>query len=451
MMVCGYIAAIKQSTFIHNQFLWRKNRQHNMAHKKSSRFDNLPVCAGSSVEANSKSDHVANQPPSGDSPRLHIDNRKINQLSRGKKRQRANTTKKSTYVGMREAVANKQSFLQAEIIVMILAFTFVFGCRWGVGVDYFHYLEAYQYKSFERFEIIFKFISEFLRNAGIHYSVFFSIWAFLQITLFYYAFRHQRFLFPLLAFFLIIGYGYMSWMNIIRQELAAGVFLVSLNYLDKRKPWQYLLCVAIAYGFHKSSLLLIIFYPLFLWKKDLFSRISVQLVIYVIAFIVSVFFSETIVANIEKPFALFTEFLGYDNYVYRFLEVESINSRTQFGTNTGYGIYITIFRTLPIILLSRQMKAYYNSSFFNIVYSLWFIRIITTFLIGDSIILNRPFAFLTNFLMIMGAYLVYYCFKSRKMYLQLFGVLYMIVVFLLFIYIVSNGVINTSKFLFFWQ
>lgn len=360
-------------------------------------------------------------------------------------------SKEPLYIGYSGEYTLNRRFIQPEIIIMILAFAFVFGCRWGVGVDFFHYLNSYQYASGERFEFLFKAIADFLRKVGFHYSVFFSVWAFLQITLFYYAFRHQRFLFPLLAFFLIIGYGYMSWMNIIRQELAAVVFLVSLQYLDERKPWKYLLCVVIAYCFHRSSVLLIILYPLFLWKKDLFSRIHVQLVIYFIALILSLFFSERIIEMVERPFVFFADYFGYDNYVYRFLEVEEMNSRAQFGTNTGYGIYITLFRTLPIVLLSRQMKKYYNSSFFEIIYSLWFIRIITNFLFGDSIILNRPFAFLTNFRMIICAYFVYYCFKSNKSFLQLFGFLYMMLVFAMFIYIVSNGDINTSKFLFFWQ
>ena len=356
-----------------------------------------------------------------------------------------------TYIGNSGIYIKNNFFLQPEVLVIIVSFTFVFGCRYGVGVDYFHYLNAYENNTDERFEFLFKTISDFLRNNNLHYAVFFSVWAFLQITLLYYAFRNQRFLFPLLAFFLIIGYSYMSWMNIIRQELAAGVFLVSLKYLNEKKLLKYLLCVLVAYGFHRSSIVLVVIYPLFLWKTDLFRRINTQLVLYVIALIISLLFSTWIVETIERPFEIFTDFFGYENYSYSFLESESLNSRSQFQTNTGFGIYITVFKTIPIILLSRRMKDYYNSSFFEIVYSLWFIRIISAFLVGDSIILNRPFAFLSNFNMIIYSYFVYYCFKSRKQLLSIFGIAYMLVFVVVFFYIVSNGDINTSKFLFFWQ
>ena len=355
------------------------------------------------------------------------------------------------YVGKSGLYAENERFLQPEIIIIIASFTFVFGCRYGVGVDYFHYLSIYVNSADERFEILFRGISAVLRKLGFGYPMFFSVWAFLQITFFYYAFRHQRFLFPLLAFFLIIGHGYMSWMNIIRQELASGVFLLSIQYLNERKLWKYLLCVAIACGFHKASIILVVLYPLFLWRKDLFGKISWQLLFYFVALIISIRYSAWFISLLRKPFLFFTDLLGYKNYVFRFLEVETLNSRERFQTNTGYGALIVVFRTLPILLLSRQLKGYYNSSFFNIIYSLWFIRLISNFLVGDSIILNRPFSFFSNFNMIMYAYFTYYCFKSGKSVWRFFGMFYMLLFFVMFIYILSHGDVNTSKFVFFWQ
>ena len=355
------------------------------------------------------------------------------------------------YKGYSGEYTLNNKFIRPEIIFIIAAFTFVFGCRYGVGVDYFHYLFSYQKQSDREFEILFRVLSDFLSERNLHYAVYFSLWAFIQITLFYYAFRNQRFLYPLLAFFLIIGYGYMSWMNIIRQEIASGIFLVSLKYLDEKKLWKYMLCILIACCFHKASVILVVFYPLFLWRKDLFRKISWQMLFYVIALVISINYSEWFVEIVSRPYKLFTNYFKYQNYLYGFLDVERINSRAQFQTNTGYGIYITIIKTLPIILVSRQMKNFFNSSLFDMFYSLWFIRIITSFIVGSSIILNRPFAFFSNFNMIMSAYFVYYCFKSKKPIWQLFGVFYLLLYIAMFVYIVSNGDTNTSKFLFFWQ
>ncbi len=353
------------------------------------------------------------------------------------------------YVGKSGLYAENERFLQPEIIIIIASFTFVFGCRYGVGVDFFHYLSNYVNSADERFEILFRGISAVLRKLGFGYPMFFSVWAFLQITLFYYTFKHQRFLLPLLAFFLIIGHGYMSWMNTIRQEIAAGVFLVSLKYLDERKLWKYLLCVVIACCFHKASVILVALYPLFLWKKDLFGKIKWQLLIYVVALIISIRFSTWFLETIRKPYLYFTDLIGYKNYVYRFLDVEAINSRARFQANTGFRIYINVFRTLPIILLSRQLKEYYNSSFFNIIYSLWFIRVISGFLVEGSIILNRPFVFFSNFSTVMYAYFVYFCFKSRKSGWQLFGMVYILLFVLMFFYMVSYN--EYVRYEFFWQ
>ena len=353
------------------------------------------------------------------------------------------------YVGYSGLYVKNNHFLQPEVVIIIASFAFVFGCRYGVGVDYFHYLRDYVNATDDRFEVLFRTISSILRKMGFGYPVFFSVWAFLQITLFYYAFRHQRFLFPLLAFFLIIGHGYMSWMNIIRQEIAAGVFLVSLKYLDERKLWKFLLCVAIAFCFHKASLVLVILYPLFLWRKDLFGKISWQLLFYLVALIISIRFSAWFIGLLRKPFFFFTDLFGYKSYVFRFLEVDSLNSRARFQTNTGYGIFINIFRTLPILLLSRQLKMFYNSSFFNIIYSLWFIRVISAFLVGDSIILNRPFSFFSNFNTIMYAYFVYYCFSSGKSTWRFFGVFYLLLFVLMFFYMVYTN--DFVKYSFIWQ
>ena len=173
------------------------------------------------------------------------------------------------------------------------------------------------------------------------------------------------------------------------------------------------------------------------------------MLIYFVALVISIRYSAWFISLLRKPFLFFTDLIGYKNYVFRFLEVEAINSRERFQTNTGYGALIVVFRTLPILLLSHQLKGYYNSSFFNIIYSLWFIRVISSFLVGDSIILNRPFSFFSNFNMIMYAYFTYYCFKSVKSAWRFFGVFYVLLFVLMFFYMVYTN--DFVKYSFFWQ
>ena len=341
-------------------------------------------------------------------------------------------------------------FLQPEIIVIIASFTFVFGCRYGVGVDYFHYLNAYEYDTGERFEFLFKAISDFLRNNSLHYAVYFSVWAFLQITLLSYAFRNYRFILPYLLLYLIIGNFFMSMMNIIRQQIAALIFLYSIQFIDEKKPLKYYLCILIAYFFHRSAVLMVIIYPILRFKDDWFRNVSVQLILLAIAVFLSYRF-DLVIQFIETPFVWFSSTLGFERYQMAVLGNETLDDMNRFGANTGYGIFVSLFKCVPIVLLCKPLKEYYNSSFFNMLYSMWFVRIFTSFAFGDSITLNRPFVFFTDISIAMAAFFTYYCFKSKETGKILLGVAMILVYLVMFLFILSNGELNTTKYTFFWQ
>lgn len=341
-------------------------------------------------------------------------------------------------------------FLHCEIWLPILFFAIIFGCRYNVGVDYPHYLEDYLYGFDREYEFLFRIISQGMASAGIHYAFYFTLWAFIQIFLLYYTFRNYRFLFPYLAFFLIFGSYYLSMMNIIRQQLAACIFLFSIQYIEKKQTLKYYLCVLLAFCFHKSAVLLIPIYPLFVWKKDWFANLKIQLLLYCIAFYLS--FKYDLVVNLfSGAFNLFSSSVGYENYMEGILYNETLNDMTKFGNNTGLGIYVSVFLSLPIIIYSKKLKSFYNSNFFLIFYSLWFVRIMADFMVGDSIVLNRPFVYVYDVKIFILACFVYYCFATKKIFNYLLGWSFIILHILLFMNILSNGEVNTSKFLFFWQ
>lgn len=354
------------------------------------------------------------------------------------------------YEGSSGLYVKNNRFLQPEIIVIIAAFTFIFGCRYGVGVDYFHYLYDYQIGSERELELMFRTISNFLSSHHMHFATYFSIWAFLQITLLLYAFRNYRFIVPYLLLYLIIGNYFMSMMNIIRQQIAALIFLCSIQFIDERKPLKYYLCVALAFLFHRSAVLMVVMYPILRFKDDWFRKISVQLILLAIA----VFFSfrfDLVTRFIETPFVWISSTLGFERYQMSLLGNETLDDMNRFGANTGFGIFVSLFKCLPIILLSKQLKEYYLSSFFNMLYSMWFVRVLANFAFGSSITLNRPFIFFTDISIAMVAFFTYYCFKSKNTGKILLGIAMILVYLVMFLFILSNGKLNTSEFTFFWQ
>ena len=51
----------------------------------------------------------------------------------------------------------------------------------------------------------------------------------------------------------------------------------------------------------------------------------------------------------------------------------------------------------------------------------------------------------------MAAFFTYYCFKSKDTRKILLGIAMIIVYLVMFLFILSNGKLNTSEFTFFWQ
>jgi hypothetical protein len=341
-------------------------------------------------------------------------------------------------------------FVEPEIAVIIAAFTFVFGCRYGVGVDYFRYLFSYQYGMNERYEFLFRSVSNLMLAHNLHYSIYFSFWAFLQIVLLLYAFRNYRFIFPYLLLYLIIGNYFMSMMNVIRQQLAALIFLCSIQFIDEKKILNFIIGILLASMFHRSALLMVVMYPILRYKDDWFQSVGLQLVLLAVA----VFFSfrfDLVTQYIGKPFAWFASSLGFERYRVALIGNETLDDMSRFGVNTGFGIYVSLFKCLPIILLSKSLKEYYHSSFFNMLYSMWFVRVFSNYAFGSSVILNRPFLYFSDISIAMISFFTYYCFKSRKSELLLLGIAMIVVYLLMFLFILSNGKLNTTAYTFFWQ
>ena len=339
-------------------------------------------------------------------------------------------------------------FITPEMLVILFSFAFVFGCRWGVGRDYFRYLFAYTRYIPERFELLFQTISSALQDIGAHFSVYFGVWALLEVFFLYYAARRYKFIFPYIAFFLIFGSQYLSMMNAIRQHLAAGVFMVSIVFIDEGKYMKYFLCCLLAFFFHRLSAVLFLIYPIVRFNNDWFKSIKLQLFLYLIAIILN-YNSDLIIKWIEMPFTWLADTLGYTRYRYELLEQARFD-RNKFGNNTGLGIYVNMIRTIPIILLSKKLKRFYNSSYFNLIYTFYFVSVLCGLILGNSIILNRITYLFVEFQIILFSLFVYYCFYYKKSYLNIVGALIMLICIPLFLNIISNEA-STAQFTFFWE
>ena len=349
-----------------------------------------------------------------------------------------------------QGTRKRRTFWDAANLIPILLFAIVFGSRYMVGVDYPHYLTYYLHGGRD-FEFGFQTVQDLMTGLGMHFSWFFGFWALIQVFLLYYAYRNERQLFPWFALFLIFGTGFMSWMNIIRHQLAACIFLISLDSIEKKEPLKYYFWVFVAFLFHKSSILLVIVYPLMRWRQDWFQRPWVQVVLLVVAVFLGLRY-DLVLRIMEKPFVLFTGLAGFENYAVGILQNAALNDWTQFGQNSGFGLPATLLKVLPVILYSIPMKRYYHSTRFNIAYTFWFVAVLASFAFSSSIVLYRPFVFVSNFSsIIMPAYFMNFCFKRRNRVRLFIAACYLGLILVLFLNIVLHGEMNHNAFHFFWE
>ena len=345
------------------------------------------------------------------------------------------------------------SFAYLEIWLPILLFTFVFGCRYDVGIDQLTYLKWYNGEMPDSKEFLWRHIAELLSSCGVHYAVYFGIWAFLQVFFLYYTIKNYRFLFPYVAFYLIVGNFFLSMMNTIRFSLVASVFFYATKYITNRQFVKYCLCILVSTLIHKTSIVLLVFYPIFAYKTKWFN-IKCQVLLLAVALFLWV--NKELALNLlAYVFDFFIDKFNYNSgYRYAFhgkLGTNIFNQSAKFGRNTGLGDYVFLFRGIVVMIYYNKMRKKYKSALFDMSYTLWFVDFVAGFIVGKSYVISRPLLYLAPFKMLTLAYFTHYCFSSKKLQEQFMGVLFILIHFALFINIVSMGEANKSAFTFFWQ
>ncbi|MBO4923250.1 MAG: EpsG family protein [Bacteroidales bacterium] len=307
------------------------------------------------------------------------------------------------------------------VIVMFFFFAILTGLRYDVGTDYLIYLDSYLTGGNTRFELLFSFIETHFSRWGIHPTIFFGLLALMQVSFFFSAFKDERYLFPFLVFFLFTNGLFGSWVNTIRQDIAICIWLFGSRYIFENKIYKYLLFCALAYGFHRSSVLFVFLYPLFRNGKDILKNIPLQLIIYLFAFILSQFIMDYIMRldGIMERFSSLLTLGDSSKDFYSTYSVEgSIDQIKEAGNTVVQTGVAVIFKFLCyglIILYSKKLKSFYNSKSFNTYYFFYFIALIAKVIMPNGAFnLMRPFQFTMPFLTIMMAFFVYYLIHNRN-------------------------------------
>lgn len=351
----------------------------------------------------------------------------------------------ATCISNNKALVLKDIKFRNWSLILILVFTVIFGIRYNVGIDYKNYKEHYDNLNFERMEYMFKYISMFLAENRIHVTVFFSLWALTQISILIASFKNEKYLYPALIFVLFAGQYFLLWMNVIRQDIAACIFIYSISFIVEKKILKYILCIVIACGFHKTALLLIIIYPIWTLRKSYFSSIYFQLILLFISAIIGLY-SKSFFDSLNVLLIAFMSNLGYENYAFGILD-STINE-----AKLGMTFLSSFFIDIIAITYSKKTKLFYNNNRYLCFYDLYFIGVIFNLLFAQSFILLRPFRYFRFFKMIICAYLLYYLYNNRTNKLNLFSFIIVLLLFLiLYIAIFRYSEDACYNYLFYWQ
>ena len=144
-----------------------------------------------------------------------------------------------------------QKHYKIRMIVPVLIFSITFGLRYGVGIDYYTYLQSY-YDSPEivqdYYEPGYVFLLDICKYISIGPELFFTLLAFLQIFFIYYAFNYlpRKAVVFLPVYLIFTGLAMAGFMNNIRQTIALALFIFSIHYIvEKRVLPFYIFCFLI--------------------------------------------------------------------------------------------------------------------------------------------------------------------------------------------------------------
>lgn len=170
----------------------------------------------------------------------------------------------STFVAVQ---VEKNKGKQAAKIGFFLLFVILFltaALRYDTGIDYWNYISIYK-----RFQIGidthvepgFAFLMQIISDGGFSPQWMFIVTSFFTVLFFLKALYEQSSNFALSIFlYQVMGYYFYSF-NSIRYYLAVSIAFYSLKYVVKRKYIPFIVWVLIAANFHKSVLIVLMFYP----------------------------------------------------------------------------------------------------------------------------------------------------------------------------------------------
>nr|MBQ5605067.1 EpsG family protein [Bacteroidales bacterium] len=329
------------------------------------------------------------------------------------------------------------------MLLAVLAFSVIFGYRYGVGRDFFMYQHMFN-KVLEGLdrdcEWGFEQLMLLIHQIGWGETFFFAITSFIPLYLVVRAVKDEPDMYvPVIAVFMLYAF-WQPTANVVRQVFAFGFFAVSIKPLQQQKWLLHYALIAIAFLFHKSALALVIVYPIYALNRyeAYIKDVGSQLIIFALAFLLMQFglvewlidaFFNVIVLLGYADSAAFDTHMYYEDF------------------SLGLGFIIRMSVNLMIICHSKEIKEHFKSTPVAIIYDIWFVGMILSVIFVQSMSITRMLLYFTQLAIFVMAYALEYFRREKPDYFWVMLALML----LTFVATIMDGDSNTATYIFNWQ
>lgn len=294
----------------------------------------------------------------------------------------------------------------------ILFFTAICAFRWNTGVDSVAYTIRF-IRGFEpdegNTEYIYNYLTNFIADNQIPFSFGTGLLAFLQIFPLVGALRNNRYILITMPILLFGNCYFLSYMNAVRQMIAASMFFFACRYINEKRIVPYIIVILIGTLIHHSAAMML---PLFVlaffqkWITKLNDKRTLLMAIYIMCIIIGMTPSfQGLISFAEQ----YSQIFGYDNYTDRmqmFLGSDYSEEAHSYGIMMISYILIGAF----IIWYGPILKDKYGDSIpcFNLWYFLAFAYGCLYFLVCNvSHVFIRPIMYFQPFQLVIASLLLW--------------------------------------------
>lgn len=315
--------------------------------------------------------------------------------------------------------------------VFFLFLAAVSGFRYGVGTDYFNYVEYFNRGWEAPVEIGFLYLTALIGKLGLNSQAMFLVLS--SLTMYFLYKGVEYYIIPgftnkIVLYILLLLYFIFPSMNVVRQSLAASIILYASRYIVERNILRFYIWVIIAMLFHKTSAIFFLLY--FFINKNF--QIKILLFILIMAYSLA---STGLFFIIFEHLITKFHFLDFSGKLIRYF-YSNYNAR-----EVSYGLVFLLNSTVTLIIIIFKKRIIRNEKSlvcFNLSY-LNFLSLL--FSINTPMLTRLTYFFYLFFAINTPQLLNIFGRNSRKVASFVFVSLYSAV----FLYIMLRGYLNPES------